>query len=73
MTPHPVQIFFFSLVENRTWLDHLLLAVFLGRNKSSAKIKCDQVLGTKSDGMDTEDQVEGRLGSAKGSELSVCH
>jgi hypothetical protein len=26
--------FFFSLVENWTWLDHLSLAVFLGRNKS---------------------------------------
>jgi hypothetical protein len=34
MSPHPVGKSFFSFVENRTWLDHLSLAVFLGRNKA---------------------------------------
>jgi hypothetical protein len=43
-------LFCFSLVENGTWLDHLSLAVFLGRNKlDQVKSSAIKFFGAKSD------------------------
>jgi hypothetical protein len=51
MSPHPVGIFFFfSLVENETWFDHLSLAVFLGRNKPDLKSSAIKFLAQSGSG-----------------------